>query len=180
MPVFWRGRVRYSPTHSIPFWAKVRVWVRRKQVMAAEPLAAGKSIESRQVRLETAECSPREPVAAPSLEEVVGKLPLRSIPQGRPVFLSMLGTVPDVERGDSIAVEVHSGGAHLKFHATAESAGRAGDSILITNPRNGRRFRARVSGKGAAVVLEEDERGTKNETNRGGSAGDRTVGAGTS
>jgi hypothetical protein len=66
-----------------------------------------------------------------------------------PIWVKLSG---DVERGDKIAIEVSSGGARLTFDATAESSGRAGDSIMVRNPESGRLFRAKVEGKGRASV----------------------------
>jgi len=59
---------------------------------------------------------------------------------------------PDVRRGDTVAVEVRSGGARLKFASRAESGGRAGESVMVRNPVNGRIFRAVVEEKGKVVV----------------------------
>ena len=64
----------------------------------------------------------------------------------------MLAIAHDVERGDLVAVEVKVGGAILDFEATAESSGRAGDSILIKNPDNGRSFQAKIQDKGHVLV----------------------------
>jgi hypothetical protein len=66
-----------------------------------------------------------------------------------PIWVKVSG---DVERGDKIAIEVSSGAARLTFDATAESSGRAGDSIMVRNPESGRLFRAKVEGKGRASV----------------------------
>ncbi len=57
-----------------------------------------------------------------------------------------------VDRGDRVEVEVQSGPARLSFEAHAETTGRAGDSILVRNPENGRLFQARVVGKGKVLV----------------------------
>ena len=65
------------------------------------------------------------------------------------------GTVPDampVQRGDEISVEVRSGPARLRFDGRAESAGRAGDSILVRNPLSGKLFQAKVLSKGKATI----------------------------
>jgi hypothetical protein len=59
---------------------------------------------------------------------------------------------PEVGRGDRVAVEVHSGAARLAFQGETESSGRAGDSVLVRNPENGRLFQARVEGKGKVLV----------------------------
>ena len=57
-----------------------------------------------------------------------------------------------IERGERVAVEVTSGGARLAFQATAESAGHAGDSVLVRNPENGRLFQAKVLGNGKVLI----------------------------
>jgi hypothetical protein len=58
----------------------------------------------------------------------------------------------DVHRGERVSVEVTSGAAVLRLQADAESAGRAGDAVLIRNPESGKIFQARVEGKGKVVV----------------------------
>jgi len=57
-----------------------------------------------------------------------------------------------VERGERISVEVASGAARLAFQATAESAGHAGESVLVRNPVNGRLFQGKVFGNGKVLV----------------------------
>jgi flagella basal body P-ring formation protein FlgA len=69
-----------------------------------------------------------------------------------PVWVKVRVTRREVERGDKVAVEVSSGGAMLAFEATAESSGRAGDSVVVRNPENGRLFQAKVDGKGKVSV----------------------------
>jgi len=44
------------------------------------------------------------------------------------------------------------GGAILDFDATAESSGRAGDSILMKNPDNGRIFQAVIQDKRHVLI----------------------------
>jgi len=62
------------------------------------------------------------------------------------------GPPREVERGDAVAVEVASGAAILKFESTAESGGKTGETVLVRNPANGARFRARVVAKGKVLV----------------------------
>jgi hypothetical protein len=59
---------------------------------------------------------------------------------------------PEVTRGERVHVEVLSGAAKIHFEANAESSGRAGDSVLIRNPANGRLFQAKVSARGKVSV----------------------------
>ena len=58
----------------------------------------------------------------------------------------------EVEHGDRVAVEVTSGAARLAFEAVAESAGHAGESILIRNPENGHIFQAQVLEEGKVFI----------------------------
>jgi flagella basal body P-ring formation protein FlgA len=59
---------------------------------------------------------------------------------------------PDVQHGDKVAVTVTVGNVTLAFEAEAESAGRTGETIIIRNPENGRRFIAKVQEKGKVYV----------------------------
>jgi hypothetical protein len=57
-----------------------------------------------------------------------------------------------VARGETVKVEVSSGGAQLSLPARVETAGRTGDTILLRNPESGRRFPARAEGRGKVRV----------------------------
>jgi flagella basal body P-ring formation protein FlgA len=152
VPVIWRGRLRYSETRSLPVWAKVRVWAKRERVIAAQALAAGTGIEARHLRVETVEEPPFAPKGAEKPAGIEGKILRRAVPEGEAIRARDLGEAPDVRRGEEVQVEARSGTALLKFRARAESPGRTGDSILVLNPENRRRFRAVVNGKGSVVV----------------------------
>ncbi len=145
----WRGHIQYDATHTFPIWAKVRITTEQTWIEAVEPLAPGKPIEASQLKTQT---GPRFPFAPAPATEVVGKIPLRAIKPGEPILRSMLTEPKEVERGEKVNVEVKSGEALLSFDAVAESSGRAGDSVLIKNPENGRRFQARVEAKRKVVV----------------------------
>jgi flagella basal body P-ring formation protein FlgA len=152
MAVLWRGRLRYSEHRSVPVWARVRIWVTGKRLVAIENLEAGRPIQASEVSVETAELPPFANTAAESVEQVVGKLPRRTIRAGQPVEAGMLETPPAVERGDTVNVAVSSGAAQLSFQALAESSGRTGDTILLRNPESGRRFKGRIESRGKVVV----------------------------
>jgi flagella basal body P-ring formation protein FlgA len=152
IPVIWRGRLRYSRQNSVPVWAKVRVSVKRSTVVAAEALPVAKPIGREQVRVALADTFPfpdRPPVL---IDDVAGRLPRRSIRPNQAVELTMLMVAPEVERGDTVSVEVSHGGAHLNFEGKAESSGHSGDSILVRNPETGKRFHAQVMRKGSVLI----------------------------
>lgn len=150
--VIWRGRVVYGSRQTAPIWARVRLSVKRRGVVAVEDLAAGQPIEAGQIALGEWEEFPAAMPVAVTIEEVAGQAPRRSIARGEPVQLAALNAPALVRSGETITVEVRSGGAALKLSAKAEASGREGDFVVLRNPESGRRFRARVDGPGRAVV----------------------------
>lgn len=151
-PVVWRGRVIGHGGRSQPVWAKVRVTVEQTWVEAAAHLEPGKPVDAQDLRLQTARAFPYPKSSPSSIEEFTGRAPLRSIRAGVRLEPLMFTKPRDVERGQKVDVEVHSGAARLVFQGQAESAGRAGDRITVRNPENGRRFPARIESKGRVVV----------------------------
>ena len=148
----WRGRVLYGENHSMPVWVKARITVQRTWVEASETLVVGKAIEASQLNVRTGPRFPFDPALVESMQVLVGRKPVRTLAAGTPVALAMLTIMHDVERGDRVEVEVTVGRAVLDFDATAESSGRAGESILVKNPDNGHSFLAKIQNKGHVVV----------------------------
>ena len=148
----WRGRVLYEQGHSMPIWVKVRISVQRTWVETTDNLATGKAIELSQLIVKTGPRFPFEPVLMTSLESVVGRRAARTLPAGTPITAAMLTIAHDIERGDMVAVEVRVGAATLAFEAKAEGSGRAGESIMIKNPENGKSFLAKIQDKGHVLV----------------------------
>jgi flagella basal body P-ring formation protein FlgA len=149
-PVVWRGRLLYDGKRTATVWARVRMWTPARRAVAVENLPAGKPIAAGQVRLEEYRACPFEKAAA--LEDIVGQVPRRGIRAGEAIAPAMLGAPDDVQRGEVVDVEVSSGAARVRVEARAETAGRAGDTILLRNLENGRRFPARVEGRGKVGI----------------------------
>jgi len=148
----WRGRVLYGENHSMPVWVKARITVERTWVEAAEPLVVGKAIEASQLNVRTGPRFPFDPAFIESMNVLAGRRPVRTLAAGTPITPGMLTIAHDVERGDRVEVEVKVGAAILDFEATAESSGRAGESIMVKNPENGRTFQAKIQDKGHVLV----------------------------
>ena len=152
-PVLWRGRVIYGSDHRFPVWAKVWVKVACERSIAVETLKPGIPIEPRQIRVEPGECFPAP--AKSGFAAASGMVPARAIPAGSEIRPEFLAPPNDVNRGDTVRVEVRSGAARLAFSAKAESGGRSGDFISVRNPSSNKVFRARVKAKVQVVVLTE-------------------------
>src|ERR1700689_3502502 len=73
-------------------------------------------------------------------------------PASKPVRTVSRVSPPDVLRGDKVAVTVISGGVLLTFEAEVVSAAHIGESVIVLNPENGRRFVAKVEDKGKVTV----------------------------
>ena len=152
-PVTWRGYVQYGSARRFSVWARLKISAAMPRVVAIEQLTAGKPIGKDQVRLETADDFPLRNDAARNLEEVIGRTPRRAVRSGFPILRSDLAEAFQVERGDTVAVTAVSGAAQLELQAIAEASGRQGDMISLRNLSSGKMFRARIDGKGRAIVM---------------------------
>jgi flagella basal body P-ring formation protein FlgA len=150
--VEWRGNVIYGDNQRFGVWARVLVSAPMSRVVATEALGRGEAIGASQVRLETANRFPIAGDLAQTVEQVVGRAPMRAVAPGTEIHLTQLMVLPDVNRGEMVEVEVRSGAAHLAFTGKAESAGRSGDTIVIRNLSSNKVFQARVEGKGKAFL----------------------------
>ena len=149
--VLWRGFVRYGSQHRFAIWARVQVAVPSTRIVATQNLPAGHRIETSQVRVEPIEAFPSTQ-PAPSVDQVLSLVPRRSITAGAVLTRNLLDTPREVERGDVVAVEVHSGGARLALKGRAQNSGRRGDAIPVRNLDSGKSFSAQVAGKDRVVL----------------------------
>ena len=150
--VEWRGNVIYGENQRFGIWARVLISAPAPRVVATEALKRGEAIVASQVRVETADRFPITSDLAQTVDQVVGRAPMRAFAPGTEIHLGQLMMPPDVNRGDMVEVEVRSGAAHLAFTGKAESAGHSGDTIVIRNPSSNKVFQARVDGKGKAFL----------------------------
>ncbi len=155
---YWHGFVRYAGTRRFPVWARVKVLAEGPRVVAAEALRAGAVLDAAQLRVETREELLSGAHFPATIEAVAGQVARHAIAAGAALQQEWLEPSKAVLRGETVMVEVTSGGAHLKLEATAESSGAIGENITVVNPVSKRRFPARVEAKGRVVVT--DNRGT--------------------
>ncbi len=151
-PVLWRGHVRYGERRRLPVWARVRIAIPATFVAAGSAMRAGEVVEAGRLRLQSAEVFPfAEPVAS-LIEQAAGRRLRGAVAAGAPIPLRLLEAPPEVGRGELVRVQSSSGGATVAITARAESSGSTGDTVVVRNPESGKRFRARVEGKGAVSV----------------------------
>jgi flagella basal body P-ring formation protein FlgA len=159
--LLWRGFVVYGRERHFDLWAEVKISAAMPRVVAVRDLAIGEPIPAGAVRLETEDDSPLRNDIARQLDEVVGRIPSRSVRAGSPIQRLNLSAPFDVKRGDTVAVRATSGDAVLTTEAQAESSGRKGESILLKNPASGKMFRGRIDGPDSVVVVAGQAMGAK-------------------
>jgi flagellar basal body P-ring formation protein FlgA len=120
-----------------------------------ENLKTGQVIDVSQVRVEMREEFPAVNVFVTALEQAAGRVLERPVASGTVLRSQWLETPKEVVRGDTVQVDVWSGGAHLKLPALAESSGSTGQSIPVRNTESQKRFWATVVGKGRVSVGKE-------------------------
>ena len=152
VPVVWRGDIVYGASHRFPVWVRVAITAPCRKLIAVENLKAGKPIEARELRASTGACFPIASKEMPPPEVVAGMSPLRAIPAGTELRPEMLMPANDVNRGETVHIEVRSGATRLAFTARALTGGRTGETISVRNPDSNKTFPARVTGKGMAFV----------------------------
>ncbi|MGB7762442.1 MAG: flagellar basal body P-ring formation chaperone FlgA [Bryobacteraceae bacterium] len=148
----WTGWVAYADNRRFRIWARVRIteWVQR--VVANADLRPGRPVTPSQVIAVTRQEFPTGEPYARSPAEVIGLWPRRPIPAGAAVRTDLLTEPKVVAAGDTVAVEVHNGGAFLKLEGQAESAGAVGEMVTVRNPSSHQLIRARVTGPGKATL----------------------------
>jgi flagella basal body P-ring formation protein FlgA len=147
----WNGYVAYDGGR-FPVWARIRLTTLQSRLVSAVDLMAGHVVESTDLRVEEAYEFPRRLPPLTTIGAAVGLVTRRAIPALSILTGAMLEVPNDVERGQTVMVEVHSGGAVLKLEAKAESAGHRGDTVSVRNATSGMLFRAEIEGKGRVLV----------------------------
>lgn len=150
--VLLRGFVKYANEQRFPAWARVRLRIKQRIVVAAADIDAASEIRAEELRVEERECGIESAQFASSLDRVAGRFAKRRIVTGSPVLLTVLDEPKPVMRGAVVKVEVRDGGAFLAFEARAEESGRTGENVKVRNPSSGKDFLARVTGSNRVLV----------------------------
>ena len=151
-PVLWRGDLIYGDNHRFAVWARVTISTPCQKVLASATLRAGQPIDPQQLRVVSGTCFSGSKDTL-SIDRAAGRIPLRTVSSGSELQAANLVEAFDVTRGETVRVEVLSGGAKLVLNVKALTDGRNGDAIQVRNPDSNRTFQARVTGKGTAVVM---------------------------
>ena len=135
-------------------YVPVTVSVSELVVVAARPVAAGQIFGPGDLTLR------REPAQAYAGQPVfydpaalAGAVAMMNLPAGMIVTAGEVQAPLLVQAGQTVVVNVQSGGVEVSISAVAAQQGRLGDMIMLTNPSSGTRFMALVTRDGPVVRL---------------------------
>ncbi|HYP62262.1 MAG TPA: flagellar basal body P-ring formation chaperone FlgA [Acidocella sp.] len=145
----------HCPALGWTLYVTVTVTQREAVVVAARPIAPGQPLTADDLTLATLpsqQFAGRQVYFDPS--QLIGATPDMAIAAGMPLTADSVQAPVMVKAGQTVTVNVQSGGVLLTLDATAEQTGRIGDTILLSNPSTGRRFTAQVTADGVELLLQ--------------------------
>jgi flagella basal body P-ring formation protein FlgA len=145
----------HCPAPSWSLYVTVTVAQTEAVVVAARPVAAGAALAAADLmlsRLPVQQFAGRQVFFDPA--QLIGATAQMSLASGMVLTQDDVQQPLLVKAGQTVAVQVISGGVLLSLDATADQSGRLGDTILFTNPVSGRRFTAQVTADGPQVRLQ--------------------------
>lgn len=122
--------------------------------VASRPLSAGTPIAASDLKIAN------EPILLYAgrqvfynIADLIGAVPIMNLSPGSIVTAAGITQPVVVQAGQTADVTVNSGGLCLTISAIADETGHVGDTILMTNPASGERFRASVTRSGIVINL---------------------------
>jgi flagella basal body P-ring formation protein FlgA len=148
----WRGRLKVQGSQSVPLVVRVEVSVEAIELRAARDLAPGQIITAADLSQSTRRIMPGSAPVSVAPAAAIGKQTRRAIKSGGLVEPELLMAPPEIQRGDRVLVAVAAGRAAIGVEAMADTTARAGQSVMLTNPLSGKKFKATVTGRGRAAI----------------------------
>jgi flagella basal body P-ring formation protein FlgA len=149
-PLYWRGFVTYAERKRFPIWARIRITGSYSRVVASEDLRPGQLISPAQLRVEPYEGMPD--VGGPTVEDIAGHVPVRTIRAGTPVLVSALSPKAEIERDSLVQMEALIGTARVITAGRAEASGIRGQIIPVRNLETKKVVKANVEAPGRVRV----------------------------
>jgi flagella basal body P-ring formation protein FlgA len=166
-PSVWRGYVVYGEAKHFGIWANVRISIGETHLILNSLLRAGEEPDGTQVRLEAYRGPlPREQ-AFTNVAQLKNVVARHDLQPGITLLESMFEAPLDIRGGELVEVSVENGAARIDTQGIAKQTGRRGDIISVANPKTGRAYRARVTGKGSVTVIPGGSVGLVGEEDKG-------------
>jgi flagella basal body P-ring formation protein FlgA len=121
-------------------------------VIANRDLARGEAITARDVKLEISDTTHLLRGYYGSVDEVVGRIPKRTLRRGKVVTPSSLVVEKTVRRGEQVTIMAAAGGIEVRMQGKAMKNGNPGDLIPVINLKSKKKLQARVVSEGLVKV----------------------------
>jgi flagella basal body P-ring formation protein FlgA len=145
----------HCPSPAWVLYLTVNIAQSQMVAVAAGPIAAGQAINPTDITLK------EEPVSLFAgrhvyfdASQIIGANATMSLQKGTIISSDDISEPVMVTAGQTVTVEVISGGVEVSIDAVAGETGRIGDTVLFTNPSSGRRFSALITADGPVVKLQ--------------------------
>jgi flagella basal body P-ring formation protein FlgA len=152
--VVWRGRLKYDGNQSIPIWASVRIASRSTMLAYQRDLPAGSIIADGDIASKDHDCLLPPAGQLVEASQAIGRRLKNPVRRGDIVRVTQLGLIRDVDRGEVVAVSI-PGLDSVQIRALALTGGRLGELVVLQNPVTHGRFQAKVTGRRAALAIQE-------------------------
>jgi flagella basal body P-ring formation protein FlgA len=120
--------------------------------VANRDLARGEAITRADVKLEVTDTTHLLRGYYASLDEVVGRMPKRTLRRGKVITPSSLVVLKTIKRGELITIVAGSGGIEVRMQGKAMKNGNPGDLIPVVNVKSKKKLQARVISAGLVEV----------------------------
>lgn len=152
----WKGAMLLNAGGSIPVTAEVRIETIGKSPIAERDLPIGAKIgvgdfsiaETRHAWLQA---------SVPMELDLSGYVVRRPLKTGEHISPRSLRKRLEVEKGEEVELHVKAGQLELVTQAKAETSGKAGDRVVVSNPLSHRRFMAEVTGPRQARTISQGD-----------------------
>jgi flagellar basal body P-ring formation protein FlgA len=141
-----------APQHWALF-VTARVGILYPVIVTRRPVSRGETLSHADIESRLLDISDETRGYFVAPEDVIGRSASRHLPNASILNAGMLTQSTLVERGDSVIIEVRSGGLHLRAQGTALEDGLEGAQIRVRNDRSGQEIKALVVARGLVRPL---------------------------
>ena len=150
-PRLWPGQLIQPSGQAIPTWALVRVWMETPVWVLDHDLGSAAPVSTADCHIEQRRHSTTSrPVAR--LEQIQDRVAIRRLSAGTALYESDFRAKPSVVSGQKASLSIVSGQTRLVLEARVSGSARIGETVMVTNPSNGRHLNARVVGEGLLEI----------------------------
>ena len=152
----WRGSMQLAGGGSLPLTAEVRLMMDETAPVALRNLAVGTKIGPHDFILSEKRIFWHPKTTSP-VGILVGQIVCKLVKSGDVISAQSVRMAREVEIGESIELQVHSGNLLLVTQAIAETGGRTGSTVIVSNPNNKKKFAAKVIGQAKAETASQGD-----------------------